>query len=141
MTPDARIKLKNLLVKHEDFKPFPYVDTSGHITIGIGRNLSDRGISPTEGLQLLDDDLQYFIAKLSHYVTCFDTLSDNRKICLVDICFNVGLNGLLNFTKMLAALSHDDYETAAVEILNSKAAQQCPERYHQLANIMRTDEL
>jgi lysozyme len=141
MTPEAKAKLKNLLVNNESYKQFPYTDITGHLTIGIGRNLSDRGISTTEALQLLDDDIIYFISKLSHYVSFFYELSDNRKIVLVDMCFNLGINGFLQFQNMLQALENKDYETAAKEILNSKAAEQCPERYQQLADIMRTDEL
>ncbi len=141
MTPDATQKLRNLLIKHEEFKQFGYVDTTGHLTIGIGRNLSDRGISITEALYLLDDDIPYFTDKLSHYVPVFDSLCDNRKIVLVDMCFNVGLRGLLAFTEMLKALDKQDYDTAANEILNSKAAIQCGDRYRSLANIMRTGEL
>ncbi len=141
MTPDAKQKLKSLLLNHEAYRQFLYTDTTGHLTIGIGRNLSDRGISITEALSLLEDDIVYFYSKLAHYVSCFDKLSDNRKIVLVDMCFNMGINGFLKFTDMLQALAQTDYETAAKEILDSKAAIQCPERYHQLAQIMRTDEL
>jgi lysozyme len=141
MTPEAKQKLKNLLIKHEELKQFPYVDTTGHLTIGIGRNLTTRGISVNESLYLCDDDIIYFTDKLSQYVTFFNDLSDNRKICLVDMCFNLGVQGLLGFRKMFDALEKQDYETAANEILFSKAAEQCPARYSQLANIMRTDEL
>ena len=141
MTPEAKQKLKSLLVKHEELKQFPYVDTTGHLTIGIGRNLSTRGISVNESLYLCDDDILYFIDKLNHFVSFYNLLSDNRKIVLIDICFNVGFNGLLNFKDMLAALEAFDFEKAADEIINSKAAEQCPERYSQLATIMRTDEL
>ena len=141
MTPEAKQKLKNLLIKHEELKQFAYVDTTGHLTIGIGRCLSTRGISVNEALYLCDDDILYFSDKLNYLIGCYNLLSDVRKIVLIDICFNVGVNGLLNFKDMLAALEINDFEKAADEILNSKAAEQCPERYHQLANIMRTDEI
>jgi lysozyme len=141
MTPEARTKLKNLLIKHEQLKQFPYVDKTGHLTIGIGRNLTTRGVSVSESLYLCDDDILYFTDKLNQFVSFFNLLSDNRKTVLVDICFNVGVNGLLNFKNMLSALENSDFDKAAEEILDSKAAQQCPERYQQLAQIMKTDEL
>jgi lysozyme len=130
-----------LLVRHESFRQFMYIDSNNHPTIGFGRCLDTRGISTTEGLILLDDDMLYFTNKLAHYISFFNLLSDNRKIVLIDICFNVGVNGLLNFKDMLSALEASDFEKAADEILNSKAAQQSPERYQQLALIMRTDQL
>lgn len=141
MTPEARTKLRNILINHESFKAFPYLDTTGHTTIGIGRNLSDRGISESEALVLLDDDIQYFSAKLYKLLPFFDGLSDNRKIVLIDMCFNLGIHGFCDFKSMLEAIERNDYGKAAEEILNSKAAHQCPERYQQLAYIMKTDEL
>ncbi len=141
MTPESRHKLRNLLIDHESYRQFPYMDTTGHLSIGIGRNITDRGISQSEALILLDDDIQYFSSKLSRLFHWFDGLDDNRKICLVDLIFNLGVNGFCGFTRMLAAIENDDFETCSEEILSSKAALQCPERYQQLAHIMRTGEL
>jgi lysozyme len=141
MTPDARVKLKQLLVHHESYRQYPYTDTTGHITIGIGRNLSDRGISTTEALSLLDDDVLYFSGQLNHYLPFFVNLSENRQIALIDMCFNLGTKGLLNFTQMIDALEKGDYEAAAKEMLNSKWATQVGERATTLANIIRTGEI
>lgn len=141
MTPETRQKLKNLLVQHESYRQFPYADTTGNLTVGIGRNLSSRGISSTEALSLLDDDIFYFTSKLAHLVPCFNGLDDNRKIVLVDMCFNLGVNGFLGFKRMLEALERNDFNAAADAIMDSKASEQCGERYQQLAFIMRTGEL
>jgi lysozyme len=140
-TPETRQKLKNLLVQQESYRQFPYIDNTGHLTIGIGRNLSDRGISSNEALALLDDDIFYFSSKLSSLFSFFDSLDDNRQIVLVDMCFNLGFNGLLNFRDMLDAIERGDFERASQEILDSKAANQARDRYDQLAYIMRTGEL
>jgi lysozyme len=139
--PESRKKLKELLFDHEDYKQFPYSDTTGHLTIGIGRNLSTRGISISEAFQFLDDDILYFSPKLSSLFPFFDGLDDNRQIVLIDMCFNVGINGLLNFKDMLEAIKNKDWQKASEEIINSKAAEQCPNRYQKLAYIMKTGEL
>lgn len=141
MTPEAKQKLKALLVQHEAYKQFPYADTTGHLTVGIGRNLSDRGISTTEAFYLLDDDILYFTSKLNHYLNFFAKLSENRQIALIDMCFNIGIQGFLNFKEMILALESHDYERASYEMLNSKWAQQVGERATKLAEIMRTNEL
>jgi lysozyme len=141
MSPEGKQKLKALLVSHEKYVQFPYSDTTGHITIGIGRNLSDRGISPTEAFYLLDDDIIYFSSKLNHYLSVFPGLDENRQIALIDMCFNIGVQGFLNFTQMISALERGDYEEAANEMLDSKWAQQVGERATCLANIIRTGEL
>lgn len=141
MTPDSRTKLKHLLVRHEEYKQYPYTDTTGHLTVGIGRNLSARGISTTEAFYLLDDDILYFTSKLNVVLPFFNDLDETRKIALIDMCFNLGVQGLLEFVNFLHALEAKDYKTASQELLNSKAATQCPNRYHDLANIILTGEL
>ncbi len=141
MTPEARQKLKALLVQHESYRQFPYTDTTGHLTVGIGRNLSDRGISTTEAFYLLDDDILYFTAKLQHFLPFYFQLNEARQIALCDMCFNLGVQGLLNFKNMILALESHDYERAAQEMLNSKWAEQVGERATTLANIIKTGEL
>lgn len=141
MTPEAKQKLKQLLVSHEQYKQFPYSDTTGHLTVGIGRNLTDRGISTTEAFYLLDDDILYFSGKLNHFLKFFSSLDENRQIALIDMCFNLGVQGFLNFKEMISALEAGDYYRAADEMLNSKWASQVGERATTLANIIRNGEI
>lgn len=141
MTPEAKAKLKEMLFRDESYKQFPYIDTTGHLTIGIGRNLVTRGISTNEALYLLDDDIIYFVSKLSYLIPFFSSLSENRQIVCINLCFNLGVNGFLEFRKMLAAIEKGDFDEASREILNSKAAIQLPERYSRLAFMMKTGEI
>jgi len=141
MTPEARQKLRNLILRHESYKQFVYSDTTGHITIGIGRNLSSRGISQSEALMLLDDDILYFSSKLSQLCSYFDALDDNRKIALIDMCFNIGINSFLNFHDMHNALENKDYEKASEAMLASEWANQVGQRAVTDAYIMKTGEI
>lgn len=139
MQTDSIDKLKELIKKHEGFRQFPYKDTTGNFTIGYGRCLTTRGIFQTEADKLLDDDINYFINKLSQLFT-FNKLNDIRKIVLIDMCFNIGVKGLLNFEKMFDALDIEDYATAAQEMLNSKWHTQVQGRAEELAQMMLTGE-
>ena len=56
----------------------------------------------TEAFYLLDDDVIYFSNKLNHYLSFFSELEENRQIALIDMCFNLGVQGLLNFKQMLS---------------------------------------
>jgi lysozyme len=141
MTPEGKLKLRARLISQEGCKLFPYTDITGHLSIGIGRNLVDRGISSNEAFYLLDDDIIYFTDKLNHYLNFFYKMDENRQIALIDMCFNLGVQGFLNFKKMILALEAGDYQRAADEIISSKAAEQNPNRYQSLANIMRTGEI
>lgn len=141
MTPESRQKLRSLLLQHESFRQYPYSDTTGHLTIGIGRNLSDRGISQAEAFNLLDDDVLYFSSKLSQLCVYFDDLDENRKIALIDMCFNLGVNGFLAFRDMHACLENRDYIGASKAMLDSKWAEQVGQRAITLAYIIKTGEL
>lgn len=141
MTPDARLKLKKLLVQHESYKQFPYTDSTGHLTIGVGRNLIDRGVSLTEALYLLDEDIAYFTHKLSYSLNFWDRLNEARQIVLVDMCFNLGLQGFLGFKEMMLAIECGDFDRAAQEMIDSKWAAQVGERAATLATIMRSGEI
>jgi len=140
MTPESKKKLRDLLIGHESFEQFPYTDTTGHLTIGIGRNLTDRGVSTSEALAMLDNDIIYFVNRLNHYLTFFDSLDDIRKIVLVDMCFNLGVHGLLAFDRMLDAMKDGNFKLAAIEMLDSKWAGQVKGRADQLASMMRDGE-
>ena len=138
ITPEGKTKLRQLLITHESYRQFPYIDTTGHITIGIGRNISDKGISVNEALYLLDDDIIYFTIKLNHYCDWFDKLDENRQLALIDMCFNVGIQGFLGFHDMISALEAGDYPRAAKAMLDSQWAQQVHERAITLSDIIKT---
>lgn len=137
MTENGKRMLKNLLIAHEGFSAVPYLDPVGKLTIGYGRNLSDRGISAKEALYLLDEDISIFHNKLAAHLCCFECLNEARQIALISMCFNLGLHAFLKFKKMIAALEIHDYALAAHEILNSKWSQQVGKRAEDLAKIIR----
>lgn len=141
ISPEGKQKLKSLLIQHESCKLFPYTDTTGHLTIGVGRCLDTRGISQNEALYLLDDDIIYFTGKLNFYLPCWADLNEARQIALIDMSFNIGIQGLLNFKDMLAALNVHNYEQAAEDMLNSEWKKQVGERAFTLASIMKTGQM
>jgi len=140
MTPDMKSKLRHLLISHESYEHFPYTDTTGHITIGIGRNLSDRGVLPTEIDMMFDHDVDYFFNFLTDHFAWFPKLNDARQIALVDMCF-MGTRSFLTFDKMIAALEKGDYNLAAQEVVNSKYEDQVGQRAMDIATIIKTGSL
>lgn len=130
-------KLKAQLKQDEGDKLKPYPDTRGKLTIGVGRNLTDVGISAVESDFLLTNDIQRVMFVLNQDLPWWAGLTDNRQLVLANMCFNVGLHGLLQFKKFLAACNFGDYNTAALEMESSEWAQQVGDRAHRLAKLMR----
>lgn len=143
MTPtfDRAALIARLFVV-EDVRLFPYVDTRGKVTIGVGRNLSDTGISPAEVRVLLDNDIDEHWAEMTTSLPWVRLLDPVRQAVLLELHFNLGDDGLRGFVKMLAALRAHNYQVAAAELLDSRAAQQTgPSRYPALAAMLITGRL
>jgi lysozyme len=138
MNLSTRTLLRKLLLKHEGYRQFLYKDSRNVSTIGIGRNCETKGVSIDEALFLLDDDLMFFSDKLTATFPWFSTLDENRQAALIDMTFNLGVNGFLEFHDMISALDLHDYEKAASCLLSSEYAKQVGQRSQDLAEILRT---
>lgn len=131
-------KLLKQLDLHEGLELKPYKDTVGKITIGVGRNLTDRGISKEEAYYLLRNDVSITITDLDKNLSWWKTLDEVRQRVLADMCFNLGISKLLGFKNTLELIRKGDYESAASAMLNSLWAKQVKGRAIRLANMMRT---
>ena len=128
--------LEELIKHYESYSEKPYKDTVGKLTIAYGRNLDDRGISPDEAELMLDNDILMCKTEMSPY-TWYYGKPPHVRDALVRMCYNLGLTRLLKFKKMLAALEVGDYNTAAIEALDSKWAGQVGCRAIDIACMIR----
>ena len=144
LDPQLEVSLVNLLELHEGYSRFPYKDPSGNLTIGYGRNLTrnplvtseiehitgsdstnvidwmyKNGVTHEQAEYLLYNDIDDVVNWVSNY-SWFEQLSSNRKLCIIDLAYNVGEMGFDGFTKMLHDISIGDYVAAATEIKQSE---------------------
>lgn len=126
------------LQRHEGLRLKPYTDTVGKLSIGVGRNLTDRGISEAEAGVLLANDIEIVRIELSNAAPWWLRLDDVRQRVLADMAFNLGVPVLLTFSVMLAAVKRGDFALASAEMLRSRWAEQVGERAQRLARMMRT---
>ena len=125
--------------RHEGLKLKPYRCTQGKLTIGYGRNLDDRGITASEAEEMLLTDMCEVEERLFNEGLLSD-LNDARKAVLINMGFQLGVQGLFGFKRMIAAVDSKQYELAAKEMLDSKWAKQTPNRAKELAEQMLTGE-
>jgi len=81
---------KTLIIEHEAYRKYPYRCSAGKLTIGMGRNIEDRGISPNEALMLLENDIKECAEDLREIFPTFDELPEKRQHALIDMRFNLG---------------------------------------------------
>jgi lysozyme len=126
--------------KEEGLRLKPYLDTVGKMTIGYGRNLANKGISQVEANYLFNNDIQEVIDDLVMHLDYWPTLKPKYQAVLVDLCFNLGIAGLLQFKNMLAAMCRGDDTIARASLLDSVAYKQEPNRLNALAEIISKGE-
>ncbi len=125
------------LTTHEGLRLKFYHCPAGKLTIGIGRNLEDKGISEKEAVMFLENDIEECIEDLEKVVLQgFDLLPEAVQLVLVDMRFNLGPNRFRHFKKMIAAVKNQDFDKAAAEMKNSRWYRQVGRRAETLVNMM-----
>jgi lysozyme len=128
------------LITDEGKRNMPYRDTVGKLTIGVGRNLDDRGLSDDEIAYLLSNDLKIVERELDVHLTWWRGMCDARQNVVANMAFNMGVPTLKTFKITLQAMRDGRYADAADGMLKSRWATQVGERANRLAKIMRTGE-
>jgi len=123
---------------HEGERLRPYRCTAGKLTIGVGRNLEDRGITAQESAYLLANDIANEERELLRALPWVAKLDEVRQRVLLDMSFNMGIVGLLAFKRTLATIQAGDYRAAASMMLDSKWAGQVGQRAERLSRMMAT---
>ena len=136
---EVRARLLPQLELEEGVRLRPYQDTVGKWTIGIGRNLTDVGISMDEAIVLCDTDMSNAITELEHYLW-YAKLDTVRQTALASMMFNMGSNRFAGFHNMLAAFEAGNYDTAAGEAANSAWYKQVGHRGLRIVTMIRTGE-
>lgn len=127
------------LERDEGVKLEPYTDTVGKLTIGVGHNLTDRGLTREQVKLILHDDINTIQRELDRELPWWRTLTDGRQRGLCNMAFNMGLPRLSTFKRMLAALREGRNREAAEEALDSRWAYQVKTRAERIATLFRED--
>jgi len=128
---------------HEGLRLREYYDTMGHRTIGYGHKLMrgesyPNGITKNEAMAMLVTDLDAAKSQVASAFPWILRLDDMRLSVIYEMTFQLGIGGVKKFKKMLTALREDDFDRAALEMLDSDWYNQTPKRCEELARIMRT---
>jgi lysozyme len=109
-----------LIEHHEGRRAFHYYDSVGKISIGIGRNLVDRGLSDNGISLLFLNDMRLSRQICQQLFVNFDSIAPIRQAALLWMAFNLWALRLGKFHNMRAAIAADDWRLAAAEALESK---------------------
>jgi lysozyme len=136
-------KLLESVKKHEGYKNHVYLDTLGKRTVGVGHlcveDFWEDGKEYEEDflMDILKKDLQQAIRQAD--LKCEGLkISDDAKIIIIEMIFQLGGTGVSKFRKMWQALQQDppDYAEASAQMLDSRWAKQTPNRAKEMARLM-----
>jgi lysozyme len=114
MDETTREHLKKRLIAKEGLRLKLYRDSVGKWTIGVGRNIADRGISPMEAEMMLNNDIDDALTDaLSIFGLAFNTWEPARQAAICDMLFNLGKVRFQGFSNMISAIRHGNWADAA----------------------------
>jgi lysozyme len=136
-----RTELVRQLRGDESVEPCVYPDHLGFMTIGVGRLVDKRkpgaGLRPIEIDFMLNNDIDDRIDALTRSLPWFQDLDDARRGVLLNMAFQLGIEGLLKFERTLGLIEAGQYDLAAHAMLQSLWAKQTPARAKRMAEQMR----
>lgn len=131
--------IEEQLILHEGLRTKVYTCPAGKLTIGVGRNLEDKGITKNEALFLLQNDIAECRNDLRNF-WWFERLDPIRQKVLIDMRLNLGSAGFRKFKKMIACLEIGDYAGASEQMMDSRWYKQVGDRGKRLVRMMYTGE-
>lgn len=135
--------LKQQLKDMEGSVPYAYQDSLGFWTIGVGRLIDKRkggALSPEEIDFLLDNDIRKVRAQVFVRFPWTVNLDEARNGALINMAFQLGIEGLAGFANTLAAIRDGHYDHAGELMLDSLWAKQTPVRARRLSRQIATGE-
>ena len=119
-----------LLKHHEGLRLKPYRCSQNKLSIGYGRNLEDIGISNEEARILFAHDVENAENACHYHFPWFKGLDEVRRDVIVNLVFNMGINGVKGFKKMIQAIVQGQFAQAAWELSNSQWKTQVGKERH-----------
>lgn len=144
--------LRDQLVRHEGgCKTTPYMDCCGkrrvecacaipgHLTIGVGHNLDVNPIDADLLMSLFDRKRMAVENEVLSEFPWAKDLHEPRYAVIVNMAYNMGVGGVMEFHRMIDAIGQQDWARAAAEMRNSTWYRQVGARGEELARQMETD--
>jgi lysozyme len=141
--------LKNKIKEHEGFRSKVYLDSMDppNRTVGYGHLCvedfweDDKEYDKEFLEEIFEKDFQNAVDNAEDICNEYDLdITPTATEVLIEMVYQLGIGNVKKFKRMIAALKEQDYETASIEMLDSKWAEQTPSRAEELSLIMKDAE-
>lgn len=132
----SKSPLEQMIANDEGYRAEIYRCSAGKLTIGYGTNLS-AGLPEDEALVLMRYHLAKLDAQMHRIWPWYGGLSGRRKTALLSMAYQMGLDGLAGFRRMLTAIGRQDWPEAHRQALDSKwARSDSPRRAGRISKLL-----
>ena len=121
----------------EGFRPTVYKCTEGYDTIGYGFAIKDLVLGEDICDIILERKIAELKLRIKQKLPFYDDMPEKAQDVIVEMCYQMGINGFSKFKKTIDHLMRKDYKAASVEMLDSRWAKQTPNRAKKLSNQMQ----
>ncbi len=121
----------------EGFRPTVYKCTEGYDTIGYGFAIKDLVLGEDICDIILERKIAELKLRIKQKLPFYDDMPEKAQDVIVEMCYQMGINGFSKFKKTIDHLMRKDYKAASVEMLDSRWAKQTPNRAKKLSNQMK----
>ena len=129
--------LREQLTRHEGYATKPYEDSVGKLTIGIGHNLADVGLSDDAIQLIFHEDIERAVADCQKMFPNWHDIPDVKQVILCNMMFNMGYTVLSRFKQFRDAISKKEWIRASQEMEDSRWFRQVKGRGVELRDLMR----
>ena len=131
------MSLISKIKKHEGFRSTVYECTEGYETIGYGFAINDLKLDEDIAELILVRKLADLVARIKQTFPWTKDAPEEIQDVVVDMCYQLGVNGFSKFKKTIYLLETEQYEEASTEMLDSLWAKQTPNRAKELSEEVR----
>nr|WP_321399348.1 glycoside hydrolase family protein [uncultured Desulfobacter sp.] len=130
------VAVRKMLIEDEGLRLKPYKCTAGKLTIGVGRNIEDKGISEKEAVFLLGNDISECVDDLISLFNDFLQLPESIQHVLINMRFQLGPRGFRGFRMMINAVKAEDWPEMVRQMKDSSWYVQTPNRANRLIRLV-----
>ena len=127
-------KLVDSIKQHEGYVPTVYKDSLGIDTIGYGFAIKDLELDKDICDIILERKLKDLIVKIRSKFQWYSYMPLEIQDIITEMCYQLGVYGFSRFKKTIAYLQNKQWEEASVEMLDSRWAEQTPNRAKEMSN-------
>ena len=131
------MSLIDSIKKHEGYVPTVYKDSLGIDTIGYGFAIKDLFLNKDLCDLILERKISHLLEKINNKFKWYKYMPPAIQDIVVEMCYQMGVYGFSRFKKTIAYLQDKQWKEASIEMLDSRLAEQTPNRAREMSDIVK----